>query len=101
MGKSLRSPEINAVHQQQLSADQQKRNEVDGVFGSGKQNSALKLIIVRLAKGAESSIFMGFLVLCGEYIRRLLGFFWCYFWLVLHLALVGQPLDGAQIHLAD
>jgi hypothetical protein len=61
-GKSLGRPPINPVinetHKQQLSADQRRRNEVEGVFGSGKRKYSLKLIMARLAKGAETSISM-------------------------------------------
>jgi len=66
---------VNAAHKQLLSADQRKRNEVEGVFGSGKRKYALKLIMARLARGAETSISMAFLVMCAEKIRRLLRLF--------------------------
>ena len=69
------NPEISTAHKQQLSADQRRRNEVEGVFGSGKRKYALKLIMARLAKGAETSISMAFLVMCAEKIRRLLRLF--------------------------
>ena len=48
---------------------------MEGVFGSGKRKSALKLIMARLAKGAETTISMAFLVMCAEKIRRLLRLF--------------------------
>ena len=48
---------------------------MEGVFGSGKRKYALKLIMARLAKGAETSISMAFLVMCAEKIRRLLRLF--------------------------
>ncbi len=75
LGKPPKNPEINAVHKQLLSADQRKRNELEGVFGTAKRKYAFKLIIARLAKGAETSISMAFLVMCAEKIRRLLRFF--------------------------
>ena len=75
LGRPPKNPEISAAHKQQLSADQRRRNEVEGVFGSGKRKYALKLIMARLAKGAETSISMLFLVMCAEKIRRLLRLF--------------------------
>ena len=69
------NPEISTAHKQQLSAVQRRRNEVEGVFGSGKRKYGLKLIMARLAKGAETSISMAFLVMCAEKIRRLLRLF--------------------------
>jgi len=86
LGRPPKDPEINAAHKQQLSADQRKRNEVEGVFGSGKRKYSLRLIMARLPKGAETSISMGFLVMCAEKILRLLRFFfvtiyaWFYTW---------------------
>ena len=53
LGWPPKDPEIYAVRKQLLSADQRKRNEVTGVFGSGRQKYALKLIMARLAKGAQ------------------------------------------------
>ena len=70
-----KDPEVNAAHKQLLSADQRRRNEVEGCFGSGKRKYSLKLIMPRLAKGAETSISMAFLVMCAEKIRRLLRIF--------------------------
>jgi hypothetical protein len=75
LGRPPKDPEINAAHRQQLSADQRKRNEVEGVFGSGKRKYSLRLIMARLPKGAETSISMGFLVMCAEKILRLLRLF--------------------------
>jgi hypothetical protein len=75
LGRPPRNPEINAAQKQQLSADQQKRNEVEGCFGSGKWKYSLALIMARLPKGAESTISMAFLVMCAEKIRRLLRLF--------------------------
>lgn len=56
-------------------ADQRRRNEVEGCFGSGKRKYSLALIMGRLAKGAETTISMAFLVMCAEKIRRLLRLF--------------------------
>ena len=86
LGRPPKNPEINEAHKQQLSADQRRRNEVEGVFGSGKRKYSLRLIMARLAKGAETSISMAFLVMCAEKIRRLLRLFfvfisaWFYAW---------------------
>ena len=86
LGRPPKDPEINAAHKQQLSSDQRKRNEVEGVFGSGKRKYSLRLIMARLPKGAETSISMGFLVMCAEKILRLLRLFfvsifaWIYTW---------------------
>jgi hypothetical protein len=71
LGRLPKNPEINAAHKQQLRADQRKRNEVEGVFGSGKRKYSLRLIMARLPKCAETSISMGFLVMCAEKVLRL------------------------------
>jgi len=75
LGRPPKDPGGNAAHKQQLSADQRRRNEVEGVFGSGKRKYSLRLIMARLPKGAESSISMAFLVMCAEKILRLLRLF--------------------------
>ena len=75
LGRPPKDPEINAAHKQQLSADQRKRNEVEGCIGSGKRKDSLDLIMARLPKGAETSISMAFVVMCAEKIRRLLRLF--------------------------
>jgi IS5 family transposase len=75
LGRPPKDPEINAAHKQQLSADQRKRNEVEGCFVSGKRKYSLDLIMARLPKGAETSISMAFVVMCAEKIRRLLRLF--------------------------
>jgi hypothetical protein len=75
LGRPPKDPDVNAAHKQQLSADQRKRNEVEGVFGSGKRKYSLQLIMARLPKCAETSISMAFLVMCAEKILRLLRLF--------------------------
>jgi IS5 family transposase len=75
LGRPPTDPEITAAQKQQLSADQARRNEVEGVFGSGKRKYSLKLIMARLIYGAETSISMAFLVMCAEKILRLLRLF--------------------------
>jgi hypothetical protein len=75
LGRPAKDPEINADHKQQLSADQRKRNEVEGCFGSGKRKYSLDPIMTRLPKGAETSISMAFVVMCAEKIWRLLRLF--------------------------
>jgi len=86
LGRPPKNSVINETHKQQLSADQRSRNEVEGVFGSGKRKYSLRLIMARLAKGAETSISMAFLVMCAEKILRLLRLFfvfisaWFYAW---------------------
>ena len=83
LGRPPMNPEVNAAHKEQLSADQRRRNEVEGVFGSGKRKYSLQLIMARLPKGAETSISMAFLVMCAEKILRLLCLFFIanYAWL--------------------
>ncbi len=73
LGRPPKDHEIIAAHNQQLSADQQKRNKVEGCFGSGKRKYSLRLIMARLPKCAETLISMGFLVMCAEKILRLFG----------------------------
>lgn len=75
LGRPPKDPEINASHKQQLSADQRKRNEVEGCFGSGKRKYSLDLIMARLPKGAATMISMAFVVMCAEKIRRILRLF--------------------------
>jgi len=75
LGRPPTDSEISAAHNQQLGADQRKRNEVEGCFGSEKRKSSLDLIMARMLKGAETSISMAFVVVCAEKIRRLLRFF--------------------------
>jgi IS5 family transposase len=75
LGKPPKDPEVNAAHKQLHRADQRRRNEVEDCFGSGKRKSSLKLIMLRLAKGAETSITMAFLAMCAEKIRGLRIFF--------------------------
>jgi hypothetical protein len=73
LGRPPNDPEINAAHKQQLSNDQRQRDEVEGVFGSGKRMDSLKLIKARLAHGAATSISLSFLVMFAEKILRLLS----------------------------
>ena len=86
LGRPPKDPVINAAHKQQLSADQRKRNEVEGYFGSGKRKYSLDLIMARLPRSAEASISMAFVVMCAEKIRRLLRLFfvtifaWLFAW---------------------
>jgi hypothetical protein len=75
LGRPPKDPQISAAYKQQLSADQSKRNEVEGCFGSGKRKYSLDLIMARLSKGAETLISMSFLVMCSEKILRLLRLF--------------------------
>lgn len=85
LGRPPKDPEVNAAQKQVLRADQRKRNEVEGFFGSGKRKYALRLIMARLAKGAETSISMAFLVMCAEKIRRLL----CLFFILIYGWILG------------
>ena len=78
LGRPPNDPEINAAHKQQLSNDQRQRNEVGGVFGSGKRMDSLKLIMARLAHGAATSISLSFLVMFAEKILRLLRLFFVF-----------------------
>jgi hypothetical protein len=75
LGRPPRDSEINAAYKQQLSADQRKRNEAEGCFGSRKRKYSLDLIMARLPKGAENTISMAFVVMCAEKIWRLLRLF--------------------------
>ena len=75
LGRPPKDPAVNAAHHQQLRADQRRRNEVEGCFGSGKRKYSLDLIMARLPKGAEILISMAFVVMCAEKIRKLLRIF--------------------------
>jgi hypothetical protein len=89
LGRPPKNSEVNAAQKQQLSADQRRRNEVEGVFGSGKRKYSLQLIMARLPRGAETSISMAFLVMCAEKILRLLCLFFVafYAWICCYLRL--------------
>jgi hypothetical protein len=78
LGRLPKDPKNNAASKQQLSADQLKRNEAEGVFGSGKQKHSLRLIMKRLAKSVETSNSMAFLMMCAEKIRRYLRLFFVF-----------------------
>ena len=99
LGRPPKDPEINAAHKRQLSADQRRRNEVEGCFGSGKRKYSLGLIMARLAKGAETSISMAFLVMCAEKILRILRPFFPYLRMGLRMAVARPQLDNIQGHL--
>ena len=75
LGRPPKDQNRNAEHKQQLLADQRKRNEVEGVFGTGKRKYSLNLIMPKLKAGAEGTISMSFLVMCAEKILRLLRLF--------------------------
>ena len=75
LGRPPMDPEINVAQKKQLSADQRRHNDVEGGFGSGKRKCSLKLIMVRLIHGAETSISMASLVMCAEKLLRLLRLF--------------------------
>ena len=94
LGRPPKDPEINAAHKQKLSADQRRRSEVEGVFGSGKRKYSLKLIMARLVHAAATSISMSFLVMCAEKILRLLRLFLCSFLLVSAACSGSMPQQG-------
>jgi len=98
LGRPPKDPAVNAAHKQQLSADQRRRNEVEGVFGSGKRKYSLQLIMARLPKGAETTISMAFLVMCAEKILRLVCLFFVAFnaWIC-----VCQPLSWLSLALGN
>ena len=70
-----KDPDVTSAYKQQLRTDQSRRNEFEGVFGSGKRKYSLNLIMARPNAGAESSISMNFLVMCAEKVLRLLRLF--------------------------
>ena len=78
LGRPPKNPVINETHKQQLSADQRRRNEVEGVFGSGMRKDSLRLIMARLVKGAETYLSMALLMMCAEKIRKLLRLFFVF-----------------------
>ena len=79
LGRPPKDPAVNAAHKQQLSADQRRRNDIEGDFGSEKCKYPLQLIMARLPKGAETLIFMAFLMMCVEKIPKLLCLFFIAF----------------------
>ena len=100
LGRPPKNPVINETHKQQLSANQRWRNEVEGVCGSGKRKDSLRLIMARLAKGAETSISMVFLMMCTEKIRRLLRLFYVFISACFPHGNGPILMDGAYAHLA-
>jgi len=102
LGRPPKNPDATSAHKQQLRADQSRRNEVEGVFGSGKRKYSLNLIMARLKAGAESSISMAFLVMCAEKVLRLLRLFFVllFGWIYGFLrpwAVISEP-DGILRH---
>ncbi len=75
LGRPPQNPDVTSAQERQLKADQGRRNEVEGVFGSGKRKYSLDRIMARLKAGAETSISMAFLVICAEKVLRLLRLF--------------------------
>jgi IS5 family transposase len=75
LGRPPKDPELNAARRQQLSADQRRRNEVEGSFGTGKRKYSLDRIMAKLTHGAETTISMAFVVMCSEKVLRLLRLF--------------------------
>jgi hypothetical protein len=75
LGRPPKNPDVTAAQCQQARADQSRRNEVEGVFGTGKRKYSLNLIMARIKAGAESMISMAFLVMCAEKVLRLLRLF--------------------------
>jgi hypothetical protein len=75
LGRPSQNPDVTSAQVRQLRVDQSRRNEVEGVFGSGKRKYSLDRIMTRLKAGAETSISMAFLVMCAEKVLRLLRLF--------------------------
>ncbi len=100
LGMPPKDPEINAACKQQLSAVQRKRNEVEGVFGVGTRKYSLQLIMARLPKGAETLIYMSFLVMCAETNSQASLHLICHdLCLALCMSTSWLALGGAQEHL--
>jgi hypothetical protein len=59
----------------QLSADNRRRIEVEGVYGSGKRKYSQLRIMARLPSGAEITISIAFRVMSAEKNLRLLCLF--------------------------
>jgi len=82
LGWSPKDPEINTYHKQQLSADQRRRYEVEGCFGSGNLKYYLDLTMPRLAIGAETSIAKAFV---GMHVEKILMLVHLYFVIIFAL----------------
>ena len=63
LDRSPKNPGISAAQKKRLSADQRRRNEVEGRLGQGRRKYSLDLTMARLGKGVEK-------------IRRLLRLFY-------------------------
>ncbi len=72
LGRPPKNPELNAARRQQLSAEQRRRNEVEGSFRTEKRKYSLDRIMAKLTHGAETTISMAFVVMCSEKVLRLL-----------------------------
>lgn len=79
LGRPPKDAGIPAARKEKLRADQSHRNEVEGVFGSGKRKNSLDMIMARLKTGSETSISMAFLLMCAEKVLRLLHLFFLLF----------------------
>jgi hypothetical protein len=63
LGGAPQDAELRAAHKQQLCADQRRRNEMEGGFGSGKRKYCLDLMMARVPKGVEALTSMAFVVI--------------------------------------
>jgi hypothetical protein len=63
LGRPPTNPGNSAAQMQQLSADQRRRTELEGCFGSGNRMYSQDLIMARLSKGAANPISMAFVVM--------------------------------------
>ncbi|MFM7640281.1 MAG: transposase, partial [Cyanobium sp.] len=66
LGRLPKDQAITAAYKQQLYADQRRRNEVEGCFGSGKRKYSLDRSRALRPICAENSISMAFVVMCLE-----------------------------------
>jgi len=85
LGRPSQNPDVTSAQVRQLRVDQGRRDEVEGVFGSGKRKYSLDRIMARRKAGAKTSISMTCLVMCAEKVLRLIRLF---FNLILGLVVV-------------
>jgi transposase, IS5 family len=76
LGRPKKDEQVQAALRKQTLEDVGVRNQIEGKFGQGKRRFSLGLIKFKLAKTAETSIAITFLVMNLEHLLRPFFVFW-------------------------
>jgi hypothetical protein len=76
LGRPKKDKNVKAALRQQTLEDIGVRNQIEGKFGQGKRRFSLGLVMPKLAKTAETSIAITFLVMNLEHLLRPFFVFW-------------------------